>query len=189
MVTAPAQADLLAELTAQQRQIVRMAARGLRNREIAERLMLSPRSVGSHQRVSETGCQQPQPAPRSVRRSVSPWSTSPELGGCRMALAGDCADATIPAAFGWSTSPAKLSDSTQPHLCRRRGMRFLPSIPAVSAGSTGIPSPSTRCPASGPSCAATAAGGSARVMVNTVHTVLKMISPAGLRERPAVRFW
>ncbi|MEU6782913.1 AAA family ATPase [Nonomuraea angiospora] len=43
-----AQADPLAELTAQQRQIVRLAARGLRNREIAEQLMLSPRTVGSH---------------------------------------------------------------------------------------------------------------------------------------------
>ena len=48
VATAPAQADPLAELTAQQRQIVRMAARGLRNREIAEQLMLSPRTVSSH---------------------------------------------------------------------------------------------------------------------------------------------
>lgn len=48
VATAPAQADPLAELTAQQRQIVRLAARGLRNREIAERLMLSPRTVSSH---------------------------------------------------------------------------------------------------------------------------------------------
>ncbi|MGV9387304.1 AAA family ATPase [Nonomuraea sp. NPDC003707] len=48
VAAAPAQADPLAELTAQQRQIVRLAARGLRNREIAEQLMLSPRTVGSH---------------------------------------------------------------------------------------------------------------------------------------------
>ncbi|MFF4347207.1 LuxR C-terminal-related transcriptional regulator [Streptomyces sp. NPDC001530] len=48
VATAPAQADPLAELTAQQRQIVRLAARGLRNREIAEQLMLSPRTVSSH---------------------------------------------------------------------------------------------------------------------------------------------
>ncbi|MER8222550.1 AAA family ATPase [Streptomyces sp. NPDC094143] len=46
--SAPAQADRLAELTAQQREIVRLAARGLRNREIAERLRLSPRTVSSH---------------------------------------------------------------------------------------------------------------------------------------------
>ncbi|MFI1332946.1 AAA family ATPase [Streptomyces sp. NPDC020845] len=38
----------LEQLTAQQRQIVRMAARGLSNREIGERLFLSPRTVGSH---------------------------------------------------------------------------------------------------------------------------------------------
>ncbi|GGS24127.1 transcriptional regulator [Streptomyces humidus] len=48
VATAPAQADPLAELTAQQRQIVRLAARGLRNREIAEQLLLSPRTVSSH---------------------------------------------------------------------------------------------------------------------------------------------
>ncbi|WP_345430495.1 AAA family ATPase [Actinoallomurus vinaceus] len=38
----------LAELTAQQRQIVRMAAEGLSNREIGEQLFLSPRTVGTH---------------------------------------------------------------------------------------------------------------------------------------------
>ncbi|MFD0657387.1 helix-turn-helix transcriptional regulator [Thermocatellispora tengchongensis] len=48
VATTPAPADPLTELTAQQRQIVRLAARGLRNREIAERLMLSPRTVSSH---------------------------------------------------------------------------------------------------------------------------------------------
>jgi DNA-binding CsgD family transcriptional regulator len=48
VATEPTQADPLAELTAQQREIVRLAARGLRNREIAEQLMLSPRTVSSH---------------------------------------------------------------------------------------------------------------------------------------------
>jgi DNA-binding CsgD family transcriptional regulator len=48
VATAPAPADPLAGLTTQQRQIVRLAAQGLRNREIAEQLMLSPRTVGSH---------------------------------------------------------------------------------------------------------------------------------------------
>ncbi|MEU0512824.1 AAA family ATPase [Amycolatopsis sp. NPDC006125] len=41
-------ADPLAGLTAQQREVVLLAARGLRNREIAEQLFLSPRTVGSH---------------------------------------------------------------------------------------------------------------------------------------------
>ncbi|MEV6293134.1 AAA family ATPase [Streptomyces sp. NPDC051896] len=40
--------DLLVQLTAQQRQIVQLAACGLSNREIGERLFLSPRTVGSH---------------------------------------------------------------------------------------------------------------------------------------------
>ncbi|MFJ5899362.1 AAA family ATPase [Streptomyces sp. NPDC093064] len=39
---------LLEQLTAQQRQIVQLAARGLSNREIGEQLFLSPRTVGSH---------------------------------------------------------------------------------------------------------------------------------------------
>ncbi|MFD4511138.1 LuxR C-terminal-related transcriptional regulator [Streptomyces sp. NPDC058457] len=47
---APAREDdgPLEQLTAQQRQIVQLAARGLSNREIGERLFLSPRTVGSH---------------------------------------------------------------------------------------------------------------------------------------------
>ncbi|WP_416967913.1 AAA family ATPase [Streptomyces sp. 4F14] len=46
--TTPAGGDPLADLTAQQREIVRLAAKGLRNREIAEHLMVSPRTVSSH---------------------------------------------------------------------------------------------------------------------------------------------
>ncbi|MEV6766258.1 AAA family ATPase [Streptomyces sp. NPDC051105] len=45
---APTSTDPLVELTAQQRQIVRLAADGLSNREIGEQLFLSPRTVGSH---------------------------------------------------------------------------------------------------------------------------------------------
>ncbi|MFH8621226.1 AAA family ATPase [Streptomyces vietnamensis] len=41
-------AERMAELTAQQQQIARLAAGGLSNREIGERLFLSPRTVGSH---------------------------------------------------------------------------------------------------------------------------------------------
>ncbi|MER6692260.1 helix-turn-helix transcriptional regulator [Streptomyces minutiscleroticus] len=46
-VTDPAP-DALAELSPQQQQIVRLAARGLTNREIGEKLFLSPRTVSSH---------------------------------------------------------------------------------------------------------------------------------------------
>ncbi|MGW1875703.1 AAA family ATPase [Streptomyces sp. NPDC001975] len=45
---APESGGPLEELTAQQRQIVQLVASGLSNREIGERLFLSPRTVGSH---------------------------------------------------------------------------------------------------------------------------------------------
>jgi DNA-binding CsgD family transcriptional regulator/tetratricopeptide (TPR) repeat protein len=45
---APGERDALGELTPQQRQIVRLASDGLTNREIGDRLFLSPRTVGSH---------------------------------------------------------------------------------------------------------------------------------------------
>ena len=45
---APGASDPLAELTPQQRQIVRLAGDGLTNREIGDRLLLSPRTVSSH---------------------------------------------------------------------------------------------------------------------------------------------
>jgi DNA-binding NarL/FixJ family response regulator len=44
----PVAPDALAALTPQQQQIIRLAARGLTNREIGERLFVSPRTVGSH---------------------------------------------------------------------------------------------------------------------------------------------
>jgi DNA-binding CsgD family transcriptional regulator/tetratricopeptide (TPR) repeat protein len=44
----PGAPDPLAGLTPQQRQIVRLAGDGLTNREIGDRLLLSPRTVGSH---------------------------------------------------------------------------------------------------------------------------------------------
>jgi DNA-binding CsgD family transcriptional regulator len=44
----PSEPDALWELTPQQRQIVRLASEGLTNREIADRLFLSPRTVSSH---------------------------------------------------------------------------------------------------------------------------------------------
>jgi DNA-binding CsgD family transcriptional regulator len=43
-----AEPDALGELTPQQRQIVRLASDGLTDREIADRLFLSPRTVSSH---------------------------------------------------------------------------------------------------------------------------------------------
>ncbi len=45
---APSQPDALGELTPQQRQIVRLASDGLTDREIGDRLFLSPRTVSSH---------------------------------------------------------------------------------------------------------------------------------------------
>jgi DNA-binding CsgD family transcriptional regulator/tetratricopeptide (TPR) repeat protein len=44
----PSEGDALGELTPQQRQIVRLASDGLTNREIGDRLFLSPRTVSSH---------------------------------------------------------------------------------------------------------------------------------------------
>jgi len=44
----PSEPDALWELTPQQRQIVRLASEGLTNREIGDRLFLSPRTVSSH---------------------------------------------------------------------------------------------------------------------------------------------
>lgn len=46
--TGPPAAGAFTELTPQQQNIVRLAATGLTNREIGERLFLSPRTVGSH---------------------------------------------------------------------------------------------------------------------------------------------
>jgi len=48
ITSAQPRSDALAELTPQQRQIVRLARDGLTNREIGERLLLSPRTVSSH---------------------------------------------------------------------------------------------------------------------------------------------
>ncbi|MFI5665066.1 AAA family ATPase [Streptomyces sp. NPDC051684] len=47
-LSAPREPDAFATLTAQQQQIVRLAALGLTNREVAEKLYLSSRTVGSH---------------------------------------------------------------------------------------------------------------------------------------------
>jgi DNA-binding CsgD family transcriptional regulator len=48
VTSAPAEPGALAELTPQQRQVVRLASDGLTDREIADRLYLSPRTVSSH---------------------------------------------------------------------------------------------------------------------------------------------
>jgi tetratricopeptide (TPR) repeat protein len=61
----PGEPDALGELTPQQRQIVRLASDGLTDREIADRLFLSPRTVSSHlyRSLSQAGGSQPSPAP------------------------------------------------------------------------------------------------------------------------------
>ncbi|MBO3680839.1 AAA family ATPase [Streptomyces sp. NEAU-YJ-81] len=46
--SAPTSPDALTSLSPQQQHIIRLAAQGLSNREIGERLFLSPRTVGSH---------------------------------------------------------------------------------------------------------------------------------------------
>jgi DNA-binding CsgD family transcriptional regulator len=48
VTNAPGEPDALWDLTPQQRQIVRLASDGLTNREIGDRLFLSPRTVSSH---------------------------------------------------------------------------------------------------------------------------------------------
>jgi DNA-binding CsgD family transcriptional regulator len=48
VASTPSQHDALGELTPQQRQIVRLASDGLTDREIGDRLFLSPRTVSSH---------------------------------------------------------------------------------------------------------------------------------------------
>ena len=48
VTSAPGESDALWELTPQQRQIVRLASNGLTDREIGDRLFLSPRTVSSH---------------------------------------------------------------------------------------------------------------------------------------------
>jgi DNA-binding NarL/FixJ family response regulator len=46
--TATEDRDLFPDLTAQEHLVVTLAADGLSNRQIGERLFLSPRTVGSH---------------------------------------------------------------------------------------------------------------------------------------------
>ena len=48
MPAQPGEPDALGELTPQQRQIIRLASDGLTDREIGDRLFLSPRTVSSH---------------------------------------------------------------------------------------------------------------------------------------------
>jgi len=81
---APAEPDALGELTPQQRQIVRLASDGLTDREIGDRLFLSPRTVSSHlyRSFPKLGV-----ASRNQLRDVitraSPPATAPESAGSR----------------------------------------------------------------------------------------------------------
>ena len=71
---APDPPDALAELTPQQRQIIHLASGGLTNREIADRLYLSPRTVSSHlyRSYPKLGVSRPPPATRHDHPCRSP---------------------------------------------------------------------------------------------------------------------
>jgi DNA-binding CsgD family transcriptional regulator len=98
---APGERDALGELTPQQRQIVRLASDGLTNREIGDRLFLSPRTVSSHlyrsyPKLGVAGRHQLRdviegsPSPRTRARKASPFP-KPCLKSCldaRMASGG-----------------------------------------------------------------------------------------------------
>ncbi|GAB2776899.1 helix-turn-helix transcriptional regulator [Streptomyces chlorus] len=74
----PALAGLvLGELTARQRQIVTLAARGLSNRQIAEHLTLSVRTVGNHLYSAYTRLGASNRA--ALPRLTEPWLTDPRL--------------------------------------------------------------------------------------------------------------
>ena len=86
---APGDPDALGELTPQQRQIVRLASDGLTDREIGDRLFLSPRTVSSHLYRSY-------PKLGVARRRVSPTKTS---WTCRAVPASSTRPATPPATW------------------------------------------------------------------------------------------
>ncbi|WAX81738.1 LuxR family transcriptional regulator AbsR2 [Streptomyces sp. KMM 9044] len=89
----PALAGLvLGELTARQRQIVTLAATGLSNRQIAERLTLSVRTVGNHLYSAYTrlGASDRTALPRLTElRPTEPRSAEPRMAGHRSAGPGE----------------------------------------------------------------------------------------------------
>jgi DNA-binding CsgD family transcriptional regulator len=82
VTSAPAEPDALAELTPQQRQIVRLASDGLTDREIGDRLFLSPRTVSSHlyRSYPKLGVASRHQLRDVIARASTPATTHPSTG-------------------------------------------------------------------------------------------------------------
>jgi len=77
-------ADLYASLTARERQVLELAAQGLRNREIAERLGISPRTAESHRAkvMSKLGLRREADLVRfALRHGILPLEREPAEAG------------------------------------------------------------------------------------------------------------
>lgn len=87
----PSEPDAVSTLTPQQQQIANLAARGLTNREIGERLYLSPRTIGSHlyRMYPQLGI-----ASRSELRDIVEASAKPPNPGPAVLRDGSSAGAT-----------------------------------------------------------------------------------------------
>jgi DNA-binding CsgD family transcriptional regulator len=79
---APSEPDALEELTPQQRQIARLASDGLTDREIGDRLFLSPRTVSSHlyRSYPKLGVTSRHQLRDVIARASTPAATHPSTG-------------------------------------------------------------------------------------------------------------
>jgi DNA-binding CsgD family transcriptional regulator len=82
----PGERDALWELTPQQRQIIRLASDGLTNREIGDRLFLSPRTVSSHlyRSYPKLGVAGRHQLPNLIARTSTPTPADESAGRCRL---------------------------------------------------------------------------------------------------------